>query len=234
MKNAVGTHRIVQISTLILLLVAVGVGIYLAWGHQFTAFRTPPRRHPRLTLDHYFGVGILVAAIIQACFGAYHHSRFIKDRPTHRRWFTHVHLWLGRTVILSGLANCGLGLLIANQSIHAAIIWWTVTGGLAVAYFFGYVIMRYIQRRRGKAPYTPAPAYELNPYEGAQEGLLRAGAAPPAGGRYSPSILPGGGRGDGGYRDVPPEPYDPPRRYQEPVARYGSPSGARQELHLDP
>lgn len=103
-----------------------------------------------------------------------------------------------------------------------------------MAYFFGYVIMRWVQRRRGrKAPYVPAPGYELNPYERDQEGLLRGGAAPGAGGRYSPPVLPPVGF-EGGYRDRTPEPYDPPRRYEEPIARYGSPSGSRQALHLDP
>jgi len=43
MSNAVGKHRLVQISTLVLLLVAGGLGIYLARGHQFTLFRIP---HP--------------------------------------------------------------------------------------------------------------------------------------------------------------------------------------------
>lgn len=41
MKNAVGRHRIVQISSLVLLLIATGIGVYLAWGHQFSAFRAP-------------------------------------------------------------------------------------------------------------------------------------------------------------------------------------------------
>jgi hypothetical protein len=41
-KNAVGKHRFVQISALSLLLLAAGIGVYLAWGHQFTAFRSLP------------------------------------------------------------------------------------------------------------------------------------------------------------------------------------------------
>ena len=45
-KNAVGKHRIVQISALVLLLIATGVGVYLAWGHQFTAFRNSPPSPP--------------------------------------------------------------------------------------------------------------------------------------------------------------------------------------------
>lgn len=48
MKNAVGKHRFVQISALVSLLAAGGAGIYLAWGHQFTAFRSIPRSTKRL------------------------------------------------------------------------------------------------------------------------------------------------------------------------------------------
>jgi hypothetical protein len=38
-SRAVGKHRFVQISGLVLLLVAGGLGVYLAQGHQFTYFR---------------------------------------------------------------------------------------------------------------------------------------------------------------------------------------------------
>ena len=39
LSNAVGKHRFVQITTLLLLFTAGGVGVYLARGHQFTLFR---------------------------------------------------------------------------------------------------------------------------------------------------------------------------------------------------
>lgn len=94
--------------------------------------------------------------------------------------------------------------------------------------------MRFVQRHRGaKKLYAPASAYELNPYENTQAGLVRGQAAPGMGGMYSPPILPLG-RSEGEYRDRTPEPYDPPRRYEEPIVRYESPSGPRQGLHLDP
>jgi hypothetical protein len=41
LSNAAGKHRFVQISTLLLLLAAGGVGVYLASGHQFSIFRIP-------------------------------------------------------------------------------------------------------------------------------------------------------------------------------------------------
>lgn len=35
----VGKHRLVQLSALVMLLIAVGIGFYLGQGHQFTLFR---------------------------------------------------------------------------------------------------------------------------------------------------------------------------------------------------
>ena len=197
-----------------------------------------------LITDHFFGVSIIVAAVVQAVFGWYHHKRYVQDKPTKRRWFTHVHLWLGRTTILCGMANCGFGILAAGRPLRYAIIFWIVCGGLATIYFFAYVILAFVRRRaskHGSVAYTPAPGpYELNPYQGSQVNLLPnqpgGGAAqyyqPPAGGvpgRYEPDRFDGGDR----YMDRPPEPYDPPRRqFDEPVQRYGSPSGQRADLHV--
>ena len=177
-------------------------------------------------------------AVVQAFFGWYHHKRFIRDKPTKRRWFTHVHLWLGRTTILCGMANCGFGLLAAGRPLRYAIIFWIVCGALAVIYFFAYVILAFIRRRAGKhggVAYTPAPGpYELNPYQGSQVNLLPGqpqGSAPryspPLPGRYEPDRYDSG---DNRYVDRPPEPYDPPRRqFEDPVQRFGSPSGQRQD-----
>lgn len=40
LSKAVGTHRFIQITTLLLLFIAGGVGVYLASGHQFSLFRS--------------------------------------------------------------------------------------------------------------------------------------------------------------------------------------------------
>lgn len=37
--HSVNKHRVVQIFTLLVLLGAGGVGVYLAWGNQFSSFR---------------------------------------------------------------------------------------------------------------------------------------------------------------------------------------------------
>ena len=175
------------------------------------------------------------AAIIQACFGGYHHYRYVRDRPSHRRWFTHVHLWLGRILILCGLANCGFGIVAAGKPIHYAIIWWIGCGVLAGLYFFFYVCVAIIRRRRdkwSKGAYTAPgePPYEMNPYQGPTAPLVGQAAVP---GYYSPPRFEPDRAREGPlattFSDQEPEPYDPPRRQfqDEPIQRYGSPSGRR-------
>jgi hypothetical protein len=66
--------------------------------------------------------------------GYHHHRRYVRDRPKSRRWFTHMHVWLGRLLILAGLANCGTGLLLANVARTGVIAWYVVFGVLAGAY----------------------------------------------------------------------------------------------------
>jgi hypothetical protein len=41
-SGAVGKHRAVQITSLVLLCIAGGIGFYLAVGHHFTLFRNHP------------------------------------------------------------------------------------------------------------------------------------------------------------------------------------------------
>jgi len=50
-KGAVGKHRAVQITSLVLLCIAAGIGFYLAVGHQFTLFRNPPPSLFHIHLD---------------------------------------------------------------------------------------------------------------------------------------------------------------------------------------
>lgn len=142
-----------------------------------------------------------MAAVVQAFFGAYHHHRYVRDKPNHRRWFTHVHLWLGRTVILCGLANCGFGLIAAGVSFHWAFIWWIVCGGLAAAYFFAYIIQSCIRRLRSRRKYKSAPTepQELHPY-GSSVNLVND----PTGQRYEYDRYESGER----YADEPVQPYD--------------------------
>ena len=88
------------------------------------------------------GLVITTLLVVQAIIGYYHHQRYIIDRPTSHRWFTHLHLWLGRFLILAGGANCGKGLSLATASRAGLIAWYTAFGVLAVLYGIGLVVTR--------------------------------------------------------------------------------------------
>ena len=107
---------------------------------------------------------------MQVLFGWYHHHRFVKDRPTSRRWFTHTHLWLGRFIIIFGIINCGCGLRLALVSWTWVIVWWVITGALAGTYLIlSFVAMsRKSDANRKSAVFSPeryqvAERYEMSP-----------------------------------------------------------------------
>lgn len=186
--------------------------------------------------------------MVQACFGWYHHRRYVRDKPTHRRWFTYVHLWLGRTLILCGLANCGFGLLLAGVSSHWALIWWIATGSLAGVYFFAYAIHAFLRRRRGKLAGDnfggPRAAYELPPYAGPAGDEMKSPLIQPYAGRDVRYDLTDESRMAGryeptrydrpeGYGDDYSETYDPPPPILDrPPSRPMSAGRSKQELHL--
>jgi hypothetical protein len=199
----------------------------------------------KLMIDNIFGITIVIAVVIQAVFGWYHHMRYVRDKPTRRRWFTHVHLWLGRVVIIAGLLNCGFGVVRAGHPWQWAFIWWIASGVLVMLYFGFSVIIALIQRRTKRRPnrrnYTapPSPGYPLDTLHGSRVNLVNNPAEPAwyvppartpdsATGRYEPDRYESIER----YEDQPPEPYDPPRRqFTDPIPRRESAS--RPNLHLE-
>jgi hypothetical protein len=100
-------------------------------------------------IDQVFGILILALIVLQIVLGIYHHIRFVQDKPSTRRWFTHAHLWLGRTLIVAGLLNAGFGLRQALVSWTYVILWWAISGALVLAYAVASVVT--VQFRRRKA-----------------------------------------------------------------------------------
>jgi protein-S-isoprenylcysteine O-methyltransferase Ste14 len=54
---------------------------------------------------------------IQPFIGMHHHRQFI--RTTKRTWASLVHLWLGRSLLVMGIVNAGLGLQLADNTTMA-------------------------------------------------------------------------------------------------------------------
>ena len=75
---------------------------------------------------------IIAVIFVQAVLGVYHHRNYLKLQR--KSWFTYLHIWLGRVVIVSGLANAGCGLNLAGVQWKYVAIWWAGTGFLAIVY----------------------------------------------------------------------------------------------------
>ena len=84
--------------------------------------------------DDGFGLAVILCCLLQGVVGWYHHRRYVRDKPSHRRWFTHLHIWLGRVVIIGGLINCGFGFPLANVKMEWAIVWWGISGVVILLY----------------------------------------------------------------------------------------------------
>ena len=91
---------------------------------------------------------ILVMTVIQAIFGWYHHKHFVQDKPTRRRWFTHVHLWLGRALILGGSVNCAFGFPHLDADYKWAVKGWIVCGIVVTIYICLYILLEYSRKSR--------------------------------------------------------------------------------------
>ena len=146
-----------------LFVVAAGLGIWLA--------RTFPNvwndAHTRL------GLAVLALALLQPVFGTLHH-RLSKRRAADatagraikspgRTSFGRIHIWLGRSLILMGIVNGGLGIRLAGKSplqsssttTKAATAYGVVAGGMFALYFI-LVVLFEIRRRRAHSR-TTAP-----------------------------------------------------------------------------
>jgi len=109
---------------------------------------SPPFSSIAHFIDQVFGISIIGALLGQGFLGYYHHRRFVRDKPSHRRWFTHAHIWLGRVLIVCGLINCGFGLQQATFEWRYSIIWWSICAFLVGVYFVGVVVRAVLERRR--------------------------------------------------------------------------------------
>lgn len=94
-------HWIIQILTTLLQVVGGATGF--AMSHD----KSLPTSHQRV------GLAIVVGVLAQGAFGWLHHVRFVKVQR--RTAISHVHIWLGRIVVLGGWANALGGLALSGR-----------------------------------------------------------------------------------------------------------------------
>ena len=133
-------HWIIQLCASILLLLGLGLGLL---------------KSRKINTIHQ-GVGIALASVIgiQGLLGWWHHRRFVR---LHRRtWVSHVHIWVGRLVIVAGCGNIVSGLLLRGYKKNSATIIIAVGAVcLQAVGLNGWIF--WVQRSR--ANYTPKPSW---------------------------------------------------------------------------
>jgi hypothetical protein len=136
LKNPVLIHQLLQLSTCGLIFIAFFIGVGASKGQHFKF------------AHQWLGLIIFLALISQAGLGFYHHRRFKEEQPNTRRWFTHVHLWLGRSLLFLALINMGLGIQLFGDGAGAQAGWYLFTIALVAGYAFAYWHQFYRKRKR--------------------------------------------------------------------------------------
>lgn len=99
-------HWGIQLCASILLLLGLGLG--LLKDRKFNS------------THQWVGIALASSIGIQGLLGWWHHRRFVR---LHRRtWVSHVHIWLGRLVMVAGWGNVVSGLLLRGYKKNSAIV----------------------------------------------------------------------------------------------------------------
>ena len=116
----------------------------------------------------WIGLIVFLGLFLQGGLGWYHHKRYVEDNPTSRRWYTHLHLWLGRLLLCFALINIGLGIQLYGDSIVPQAIWYLLIMTAIGAYGFFYWRIHLQKQKSINDSFGPSP-FEDPPEEGGTE-----------------------------------------------------------------
>ncbi|KYG47367.1 hypothetical protein M433DRAFT_104559 [Acidomyces richmondensis BFW] len=114
-------HAMIQIFSFMMYMVAVGLGIYMAV--------------PQGIVDKYhpiIGLILLGLLFFQPFLGWQHHASFCKYQR--RSIWSYIHLTIGRTAILLGMVNGGLGLLLTGSDVGSYAAYGVCAGFVGIVY----------------------------------------------------------------------------------------------------
>ena len=137
-------HAAWQIFAMLVYVAGFGLGVYIA---DELAYVSPPPHIPSPSLpppplniilkldNHHPVIGMVIFGVLffQPILGQLHHSAF-KKKGVRTLW-SHAHIWLGRTIILVGIVNGGLGLRLADNTTVGKIVYAVVAALMGLAYF---------------------------------------------------------------------------------------------------
>ncbi|KAM3075801.1 hypothetical protein ACMFMG_007928 [Clarireedia jacksonii] len=127
-------HVFIQGFGLALLIVGFALGVRLA-EIQNLLFTTPAKTHT------IFGLVIFILFLLQFLLGLYHHHKYKQQQR--RGWAGVMHIWYGRTIIVLGIVNGGVGLQLAGNSTAGKVVYGVVAGVVGLAYA-GWVGLSYL------------------------------------------------------------------------------------------
>ena len=133
-------HWIIQLCASILLILGLGLGLL--------------KRRDINTIHQIVGIALASSIGIQGVLGWWHHRRIIHLQR--RTWASHVHIWLGRLVMVAGSGNAVGGLLLRGyrKNSPSVIIVIVLVSLQAIG------LSAWTFRLRGKrAEYTPKPSW---------------------------------------------------------------------------
>ncbi|KAF3197152.1 hypothetical protein TWF192_007599 [Orbilia oligospora] len=136
-RQAVYVHITLQVLSFSLAIVGLATGVmasatlesHFLYSHQF------------------IGVVVMVLLFLQVILGASHHMMFkVKGKRT---WLSYAHIWLGRSAIIMGIVNGGLGLPLAKASLPPIAIYSGVAAIIFAVYLLGYGAIKLWEHKMG-------------------------------------------------------------------------------------
>ncbi|KAF1931202.1 iron reductase domain protein [Didymella exigua CBS 183.55] len=134
-NNNVMIHVSTQIFSWLLFIAASGLGLYYGiTGDEMN------EAHPII------GIVLIAMMFIQPIAGWLHHRKFL--RTGQRSAISYGHIWTGRTAIILGMINGGLGLELAGTETRYVIAYSVVAGVIGLAYLVAIVYGEIARSRR--------------------------------------------------------------------------------------
>ena len=98
---------------------------------------------------------IVALFLLQPFIGLSHH--YLYKKTGGRTPVSHIHIWLGRSILICGAVNGGLGLQLAANSKGGEIAWGVVAGVIALI----YAAIVLVKRKSGKSILGGKPRPEM-------------------------------------------------------------------------
>ncbi|KAI9732677.1 MAG: hypothetical protein M1834_004014 [Cirrosporium novae-zelandiae] len=133
-------HAFTQVFAWCLSIAGMGLGIYLA-------------KNERQLTHHHAIIGLVVVSVLslQPLLGLVHHE--IYKRTGTRTLYARIHVWLGRSLILLGIINGGLGLQLSSNSRKGEIAYGVLAAIIGITYI---IVVTCMSAKRRSAAATKA------------------------------------------------------------------------------